>query len=72
MELKKTADGKITIEKTEPFLITTYIAPSRQFVIKLLDDSFLDALDRTELSDWASYLRERRSIVNKRIGESEN
>ena len=72
MELKKTADGKITIEKTEPFLITTYIAPSRQFVIKLLDDSFLDALDRAELSDWASYLRARRDIVNKRIGESEN
>ncbi len=69
MKLKKTPDGKITIEKTEPFIITTYIAPNRQFVIKLIDDSFLEALDRTELVDWAAYLRERRNIVNKRISQ---
>ena len=59
--------GGIKIERAEPFLLTTYIAPSRQFVIKRLDDGFLDALDRAELTAWADYLRERRRIVNERM-----
>ncbi len=69
VSLKKTHDGNVFIDKTEPFIITTYITPSKQYVIKKLDDKFLDALDEAEICNWHNYLKERRKIVEERIME---
>lgn len=64
----KSADGSVILSDCEPHLITTYITPSRQYVVKLLDDGFISALDRAEVADWAQYLAERKRIMEKVTG----
>lgn len=51
----------------EPFFITTYITPERQFVVKPLDRNFIRALETAEIQNWASYLTERKHTMEKLI-----
>lgn len=64
----KGADGSVILSGYEPHLITTYITPGGQYVVKLLEDDFISALDRAEVANWAKYLSERKKIMEKVIG----
>lgn len=61
---------KIKFTQIEPHFITTYITPSWQFVVKLLDDDLIHSLDRAEVSNWAAYLPERKKILEGIAAES--
>ena len=65
LKATKMSDGSVILGDYEPHLITTYITPSWQFVIKLLDDDFIATLDRAELVTWAKYLTERKQLMEK-------
>ncbi|MDE5614845.1 MAG: CapA family protein [Treponemataceae bacterium] len=58
-------DGRqtLTVEKLAPQFITTYIAPDRQFVLRLLDDDLIHSLRRAGLDEWATYLAERKALM---------
>lgn len=58
-------DGRqtLTMEKLAPQFITTYIAPDRQFVLRLLDDDLIHSLRRAGLDEWATYLAERKALM---------
>lgn len=56
---------KIKFTQIEPHFITTYITPSWQFVVKLLDNDLIHSLDRAEVSNWAAYLPERKKILEE-------
>lgn len=58
-------DGRqtLTVEKLAPQFITTYIAPNRQFVLRLLDDDLIHSLRRAGLDEWATYLAERKALM---------
>ncbi|MCR4579205.1 MAG: CapA family protein [Treponema sp.] len=60
--LKKTTDGKIKLEKAEPFFITTYINTANEYIIKPLNQSFVDYLYEVERTDWAKYIEKRIKI----------
>ena len=65
LKARKMSDGSVILSDYEPHLITTYITPVWQFVIKLLDDDFIATLDRAELVTWAKYLTERKKLMEK-------
>ncbi|MBO6219210.1 MAG: CapA family protein [Treponema sp.] len=65
MKAEKKSDGSVIFSGYEPHLITTYITPSWQFVIKKLDDDFIKTLDRAEIVNWAKYLTERKKLMEK-------
>lgn len=65
MKAEKKSDGSVIFSEYEPHLITTYITPSWQFVIKELSDDFISTLDRAEIVNWAKYLTERKKIMEK-------
>ena len=65
LKATKMSDGSVILGDYEPHLITTYITPSWQFVIKLLNDDFIATLDRAELVTWAKYLIERKKLMEK-------
>ena len=65
LKATKKSDGSILLSDYEGNLITTYITPSHQYVIKKLDDDFINALDRAEIVNWANYLRERKALEEK-------
>ena len=71
MKATKMSDGSVILSNYEPHLITTYITPAWQFVIKLLDDDFIATLDRAELTGWAKYLTERKKLMEKVLGINE-
>ena len=67
IKASKMSDGSVILGEYEPHLITTYITPGWQFVVKVLDDDFIAALDRAEVTGWAKYLRERKKIMEKAL-----
>lgn len=58
-------DGRqtLTVKKLAPQFITTYIAPDRQFVLRILDDDLIHSLRRAGLDEWATYLAERKALM---------
>lgn len=68
-DLEKNADG-IRIKNLEPVTITTYIDEHNNFVIKRLDDSFIEELKVKGNNKWASYLSERKKIMETIKGKS--
>lgn len=48
-----------------PVLLTTYITREHQFVIKKLDDDFLEELKNRGEMQWASYLSERKKSMER-------
>ena len=62
--LHKANDGSMKIKKCEPYFITTYINTANEFVIKPLNQDFVDYLNDVPRSNWAKYI-ERRIKINK-------
>lgn len=62
--LHKENDGSIKIKKCEPYFITTYINTANEYVIKPLNQSFVDYLYDVPRTNWAKYI-ERRIKINK-------
>lgn len=61
--LKKEDNGSVKIKKCEPIFITTYINTAYEFVIKPLNDSFVQYLYDVPRTNWAKYI-ERRIKIN--------
>ena len=62
--LHKEKDGSMKIKKCEPYFITTYINTANEYVIKPLNQSFVDYLNDVPRTNWAKYI-ERRIKINK-------
>ncbi len=60
----KEKDGSIKIKKCEPQFITTYINTANEYVIKPLNQDFVDYLYDVPRTNWAKYI-ERRIKINK-------
>ena len=52
------------IKKCEPYFITTYINTANEYVIKPLNQDFVDYLYDVPRTNWAKYI-ERRIKINK-------
>ena len=57
-------DGSMKIKKCEPYFITTYINTANEYVIKPLNQDFVDYLYDVPRTNWAKYI-ERRIKINK-------
>lgn len=65
MKATKMNDGSVILSDYEPHLITTYITPIWQFVVKELNEDFISTLDRAEVTNWSKYLSERKKLIEK-------
>ena len=65
---KKEEGGIAILHETEAHYITTYITTAYQFVIKYLDDDFIDYLRDAERIDWMRYIAARKTVMeNTRV-----
>ena len=64
VELKK-SPNKIQIKKITPIFITTYINTAWEFVIKKLDDNFINYLKGVPRKNWADYMEKRKNLNEK-------
>ena len=65
---KKEEGGIEILHETEAHYITTYITTAYQFVIKYLDDDFIDYLRDVERIDWMRYIAARKTVMeNTRV-----
>ena len=62
--LKKDNNGSVKIQKAENIFITTYINTANEYVIKPLNQDFVDYLYDVPRTNWAKYI-ERRIKINK-------
>ena len=62
--MHKEKDGSIKIKKCEPFFITTYINTANEYVIKPLNQKFVEYLYDVPRTNWAKYI-ELRIKINK-------
>ena len=62
--------GGIRIAQVSPVLITTYITGSWQFVIRILDDSFIQSLQKDGQKTWAGYMSERKNLMEQIKGKT--
>ncbi len=51
------------IEKTETYFITTYINTAWEFIIRFLDDDFIQYLNDIGRTKWANYIQARKKIT---------
>ena len=65
---KKEAGGIAILHETKVHYITTYITTAYQFVIKYLNDDFIDYLGKAGRSEWMRYIAARKIIMeNTRV-----
>jgi len=64
VELKK-SPNKIQIKKITPIFITTYINTAWEFVVKKLDDNFINYLKGVPRKNWADYMEKRKNLNEK-------
>jgi poly-gamma-glutamate synthesis protein (capsule biosynthesis protein) len=69
VRFEKTSQG-VRIVFINPVLITTYITPSWNFVIKRLNDDFINELKGEGRDTWSAYLEERKILMEKTKGKS--
>ena len=62
--LKKDNNGSVKIKKCEPIFITTYINTANEFVLKTLNQDFVNYLYSVPRTNWAKYI-ERRININQ-------
>jgi poly-gamma-glutamate synthesis protein (capsule biosynthesis protein) len=55
--------GTPALSSVSPIPITTYIDPSWNFVVRILDDNFIKSLKRAGLRAWAAYLAQRKLVT---------
>ncbi len=53
---------QVSVSETKAYYITTYIDSEKNFVVKKLDDTFIEALEKEKRYDWASYIKSRKKI----------
>ncbi len=51
-----------SIKKIEPIFITTYITTANEYVIKVMDEDFINYLISNNRNNWANYIRKRIKI----------
>ena len=56
--------GSVKLLKAEPMFITTYINTANEFVVKPLNQDFVDYLNDVPRANWAKYI-ERRIKINE-------
>ena len=64
VRFEKTSDG-IKVIWINPVLITTYITPEYLYVIRELNESFIEELQNKKQTVWASYLTQRKSLMEQ-------
>ena len=62
--LQKDNNGSVKIKKCEPIFITTYINTANEFVLKPLNQDFVNYLYSVPRTNWAKYI-ERRININQ-------
>ena len=62
--LKKDNNGSVKIKKCEPIFITTYINTANEFVLKPMNQDFVNYLYSVPRTNWAKYI-ERRININQ-------
>ena len=62
---KDGCDGKPRIARHKTHYITTYINSNWEFVIKKLDDEFIQYLADSRSRRWSDYIRQRKQITEK-------
>ena len=62
--LKKDNKGSVKIKECEPIFITTYINTANEFVLKPLNQDFVNYLYSVPRTNWAKYI-ERRININQ-------
>ena len=62
--LSKDASDTIVIKDTKPYFVTTYITPTREFILKPMNQDFISWLKETGQPKWAGYI-ERRLKINQ-------
>lgn len=67
---KENQTAKIKFSQIKPYFISTYIEPSGQFTVKLVDEDLIHSLNRSGLSLWADYFNSRKILYEKIIGKS--
>ena len=60
--LSKDASGTAIIKETKPYFITTYITPKREFILKPMNQDFINWLKETGQLKWAGYIEKRLKI----------
>lgn len=60
--LKKDNKGSVKIKKCEPIFITTYINTANEFVLKPLNQDFVNYLYSVPRTNWAKYIEHRINI----------
>jgi len=60
--VKKNSKAKPELFRTKNIFITTYITPDKNYVIKKMDQSFIDYLNSNSKKDWANYVEKRIKI----------
>ena len=63
-------DANFRITKVTPYLITTYIDTENQYVIRMLNDEFIQELKETDRMHWANYLSARKKLMEKINGKT--
>lgn len=58
-------NDQLSITNVEPHIITTYINPKWNYVIKKLDDDLFESLKKEDRITWAKYLRDRKKLMEK-------
>lgn len=64
LRFEKTQDG-IQIVQSNPIFVTTYITPKYHYVIKKLDDNFIEELKLNGNLKWSKYLEERKNLMQE-------
>lgn len=59
---KKNKKAAPQIFRTKNIYITTYITPQKEYVIKIMNQDFIDELTTQSKKDWASYIEKRIKI----------
>ena len=62
-------DFSFKITDIRPYLITTYIDPDKNYVIKQLDDEFIQSLRDEGIEKWPDYLNSRKILMEKISGK---
>ena len=63
--VKDKINKSVTIKKAEPVFITTYISPEKNYLIKIMNDDFINELLENDQYKWAEYIRRRIKINRK-------
>lgn len=56
---------QVSVSETKAHYITTYIDTERNFLVKKLDEDFINDLNKENRTEWATYIARRKEITEK-------